>query len=357
MRKVFIPLAVVILLVAATLRIAQLKTYPPGPHYDEAANILITRSIAFGGANLFPIANSYQGRESLYFYWNVPFFRFIGDDVFVMRLSSVFANLLTIAASMALGRAMLRGNRGVFIGLATGVLMTISFHQIFMSRQAYRAVMLPFMQALGLLFLWRGLNTSRRDWLWLILGGIFSAGALYTYMASRLFPVWLALGGLALLVADRIHWQYRWRQGLIFFGALAVASVPLVIYALQNPDIFFQRLTEVSDGAVTVTLIRKHPPSSGDVLHSRGFWQSALQHTGTPLFHAAGRDSLVGRHCDFSVAIITSRSTNRTCGLFPDSIVSADGHPQCDFSGRIPAESYALPGDGSLDFSAGRSWF
>lgn len=259
MRRIFLLLAVGILLAAACLRLYRLETYPPGPHYDEAANVLIARSVAFGGADLFPIANSYQGRETLYHYLSVPFFWYVADDIFVLQLVSAFANLLTIAASMQLGRVMFRGNRGGVIGLTIGLLMAISFHQVWLSRQAYRAVSLPLMQALGLLFLWRGL-VSRR-YLWLILGGIFCAGALYTYMASRLFPFWLLLGGLALIWFDRTSFRSRLVQGGVFFTALGIAALPMVNYALNNPDIFFNRLDEVAGGEVTVSLaesIQRH---------------------------------------------------------------------------------------------------
>ena len=252
MRAYFLPFVTFILIIAAFLRINALEQYPPGPHYDEAANILITRSIAFDGANLFPIANSYQGRESLYYYINAPLFRLIGDDYFTLKLSSLYLNLMTIAASIGLGRAMFNGRRGYVIGLAVGVLMTFSFHQIFMSRQAFRAVTLPAMQAFGLLFLYRGLRTNR--WYWLAIGGVFSAGALYTYMASRLFPVWLAIGGISLLWFDRANWRKRLGQGVIFFGMMLLVALPLILYAVQNPDIFFQRLTEVSEGEVTISL-------------------------------------------------------------------------------------------------------
>ena len=252
-------LVVLVLLVAATLRISQLNTYPPGPHYDESANVLITRSIAFDGANLFPIANSYQGRESLYFYLNAPLFQLIGDDILVMRTSSVFANLLTIATAIALGRAMFPGQRGVIIGLIAGVLMTFSFHQILMSRQTFRAVTLPMMQGLALVFLWRGLKPGRYGWL--IAGGVFAGGALYTYMASRLFPVWLLLAAVFLLLTDRARWQLRIKQGIVFFGVMGLTALPMAIYAIENPDIFLNRLAEVTEGEVTVSLtesIQRH---------------------------------------------------------------------------------------------------
>lgn len=260
MARYFLPVAVLVLLAAATLRFSQLHSYPPGPHYDEAANVRITRSVAFGGADLFPIADSYQGRESLYFYLSAPLFQAVDDSAYVLRVVSTFANLLTIAGAMALGRMAFPGRRGYLVGLAAGVLMTVSFHQVLMSRQAFRAVTLPMTQALALAFLWRGLRV-RRGWPWLLVGGVMAGGALYTYMASRLFPVWLAIGGVALLWFDRANWRLRLRQGVIFFGALGLAALPMMLYALERPDVFFQRLTEVSDGQNVVSLgesIRRH---------------------------------------------------------------------------------------------------
>lgn len=262
-RQTYIGCALLVLLVAAILRLHGLATYPPGPHYDEAANILITRSIALDGANMFPIAPSYQGRESLYFYMAAPLFRAVHVGDFTLRLTSAFSNLITIAAAMTLGRLMFGGRRGLVIGLAVGVSMAISFHMMFMGRQAYRAVTLPMMQALGLLFLWRGLYARRLTIGagWLVLGGAFSAGALYTYMSSRLFPLWLVLAALILLWTDRHVWRLRLAQGAVFFGALTLFAAPMAFYALDNPDIFLQRLTEVQDGEVTVTLaesVRRH---------------------------------------------------------------------------------------------------
>src|SRR3954447_24979862 len=98
-RKHFLALATLTLLIAAFLRIWQLAVYPPGPHYDEAAELLIARSIAFGGARFFPMVGAYQGREVLFYYLSVPLLAFVHDGIFSLRLLSVYCNLLTIAAS------------------------------------------------------------------------------------------------------------------------------------------------------------------------------------------------------------------------------------------------------------------
>jgi hypothetical protein len=254
LKRAYMPLAVLTLLIAFWLRTWQLDHYPYGPQYDEAVYLILARDAAFHGVYHFPIVNAYQGREMLYMYLAAPMLQYVIDDVYALRLTSVFCNLLTIAASIALGKTMFRGERGVAIGLIVGAIATLSFPQVFLARQAFRAVSLPLMQALALLFLWRGLNTRKRDGLWLTAGGFFAGAALYTYMASRLFPVWLLLGGVCLFWLDRHRWRTRLRQGLVFFGVLAITALPMGSFALQNPDIFLGRLEEVTSSAGALTL-------------------------------------------------------------------------------------------------------
>ena len=267
-RSHFLALATLTLLVAAFLRIWQLATYPPGPHYDEAAELLITRSIAFGGARFFPMVEAYQGREVLFYYLAAPFLSLVHDGMFSLRVVSVFCSLLTIAASAALGRAMFPGRRGLIIGLVVGVLMTLSFPLLWMARQAFRSSALPLMQALALLFLWRGLRGSwaRRSVLLLALGGFFAGAALYTYNSSRLFPLWLLIAGASLLAFDRANWRLRLKQGALFFGVLALVAVPMALYAVQRPDVFWGRLTEVTQPGQSITL------AESIVLHLKMFF-------------------------------------------------------------------------------------
>jgi hypothetical protein len=249
----YLLLALLILLAAAFLRLFQLPHYPPGPHYDEGAYLLITRAIAFGGARFFPIVEAYQGREVLYMYLSAPFLHLIKDDIFTLRLVSASANLITVAATIALGRSMFRGQRGLIVGLTAGALIALSFPQFWLARQAFRAVTLPLMQALALLLLWRGLR-ARNGWGWLIAAGLFAGGAIYTYMASRLFPLWLGLAGLVLLLGDRRRWAHWLPRAVVFFGVTAAVLMPMVIYALQKPEIFFGRLYEVTQTGEAVTL-------------------------------------------------------------------------------------------------------
>lgn len=266
LRRWFLPLALLVLLVAAALRLWALAQYPPGPHYDEAVYYLITRSIAFGGSRPFPIVEAYQGREVLYMYLNAPLLHLLGDRIFTLHLTNAFLNILTVAAALSFGRSMFPGRRGVIIGLVMGAALALSFPQIWLGRQAFRAVTLPFCQAFALLFLWRGLNGRRGGWGWLALGGLFAGLTLYTYMASRLFPFWLLLGGGALIVLDGRRRGLRLKQGLVFFGVLGVVGLPMAIYAVRNPDIFLGRLTEVTQADQSISL------AESLLIHARMFF-------------------------------------------------------------------------------------
>src|SRR5215207_8413114 len=132
MRRLYLPLALFIMLIAAALRLWQLHVYPPGPHYDEAVYLIITRSIAFGGARPFPIVEAYQGREVLYMYLDAPLLHLLGDRIFTLHLTNAFLNILTVAAALSLGRSMFPGRRGVIVGLVMGAALALSFPQIWL---------------------------------------------------------------------------------------------------------------------------------------------------------------------------------------------------------------------------------
>ena len=257
----YLPVAIVILLVAAGLRVISLSDYPPGPHYDEAVNVIITRTIAYGGARPFPMEANYQGREVLYYYVATPLLMFIHNSRFALQLTGVYSNLLLVACTIALGRRMFAGQRGAIIGLAAGTVAAVSLPQVLLARQAFRAILLPTMQALTLLFLWNGLKSSRRHWILLVIGGVFGGITVYTYNSSRLFPLWLGIVGLFLLIVSGGQRAFRLRQGLLFFGVLAVVAFPFARFALTQPDIFFGRLYEVTGTGSDVSLmesIRRH---------------------------------------------------------------------------------------------------
>jgi 4-amino-4-deoxy-L-arabinose transferase-like glycosyltransferase len=193
---------VLVLLVTAVLRLPNLPTIPPGLHFDEAANALLTGDIAFRDYR--PVfISSYTGKEVLFFYLAAGVMASVGESVFALRLTAAFIGLLTVAATYWAGYELLRDRR---VALLAATILAVSFWHVLFSRLGFRAISQPLLQALMVAMLLRGLR--REDWRWLAGAGAMLGLAAYTYLAVRLFPVLLLLACLPLLW----HGRRRWAQ-------------------------------------------------------------------------------------------------------------------------------------------------
>src|SRR5947209_18887119 len=96
-RQHFVLLATAVLLGAAFLRIADLHRYPPGLHYDEAADMLLGRDVAWYGYRPFSVVTAYSGREALFYYIAAPMMRIFGingsANVMATRLTGAFLGI------------------------------------------------------------------------------------------------------------------------------------------------------------------------------------------------------------------------------------------------------------------------
>ncbi|MBZ0317406.1 MAG: glycosyltransferase family 39 protein [Anaerolineae bacterium] len=241
---------VLVLLVAAALRFYDIHHTPPGFHYDEGAYFIASREIAFFGARPFPVFAAFNGREVFYLYVNALMMRLMGEQIFTMHFVSGMMNLVTVAATLGLGRAIFGGRRGIIIGLVAAAFLTVSFPQIFLARQAFRAVSQPMLQALTLWALFVGLRqpfTQHRKWSrWLVMAGILGAATLYTYMASRLFPIWIGLILAFVWLADREQRRTRFLQAALVIVTLLIVAAPILKYYYENQDVFNDRLSQLS---------------------------------------------------------------------------------------------------------------
>lgn len=239
---------VMVLLAGAILRIFKISRYPPGLHYDEAVNFIVAREIAFYGARPFPVFAAFNGREVLHFYLEACAMLGLGQHIFTLHVVNIFVNLVTLAATIGLGTAMFGKSRGLILGILAGAVMAVSFPQIFIARQVFRAASLPLMQGLALWTLFVGLQSHRKlqRWVWLAAAGIFGGLALYTYMASRLFPVWLGLILVALFVLDRGRRWQRFKQAALVMAVLVMVALPILHYYYENQAVFEDRLSQLS---------------------------------------------------------------------------------------------------------------
>ncbi len=267
------------LLVAAALRLPNLPNVPPGVHYDEAANGILSADIGLGGER--PIfISSYTGKEVLFFYLAGTMMRLIGASVFSLRLTAAFVGILTVAATYWLGREMLADRR---LAILAAVLLAVSFWHVLFSRLGFRAVSQPLLQALTVAALFRGLR--RQDNRWLVIGGLFLGLTAYTYLAARLFPI-LLLIALIPLIFNRDTRHLRWRQLALFVGVASIALLPLLGYFFAHPTAFWVRIGQVApDSASTGLTLWDSFLKSWSMFFLRGdtFWRFNLP--GRPLFN------------------------------------------------------------------------
>jgi len=248
----YLYLATLILLLGAGLRLAELHHFPPGLHYDEAADMLLGRDIAFFGYNPFPVVTAYSGREALFYYLSVPLLHIIGGQVLATRLTSAFLGILTIAVTIALGKSLLRADRAQWaVGLLAGAWLAVNGAQVWLTRQGFRTSPQPLLEALCLWLLVVGLRRVHRWQVPLFLGGVCGGLSLYVYMAARIFPLWLVLPLIFLIGIERSGRGLRLRQIFWFGLGLVIASGPIVDFYAAHPDVFLDRLSQLTPGAQT----------------------------------------------------------------------------------------------------------
>jgi 4-amino-4-deoxy-L-arabinose transferase-like glycosyltransferase len=254
--KRFTLLATLILLGAAFLLLADLHHSPPGLHFDESADVVLSQDIALRHANYFPVVRAYTGREALYFYLAVPLIWIVGPDPMAVRLTSALFGLITVAVTIALGKVMFRkGNRPDYnIALLVGAWIAVSWPIVWSSRQAFRSAIIPGVWACGLWFLWITLRRGRRWVIPAILGGFFTGLTLYIYIATRIIPLWIPVPLLLLLIIDRRR-KLRLSQIAVYFAAMFVTVLPIGLFYLNDWSTFIERMRQVAvPNAKAVTL-------------------------------------------------------------------------------------------------------
>ncbi|MCD6519443.1 MAG: glycosyltransferase family 39 protein [Anaerolineae bacterium] len=222
--------------VAAFLRLVKLDALPPGLYRDEAYNGLDALRVLQGWRPIFFEANN--GREPLFIYLLAASIGLYGPSPGALRLVSAVVGILTIPALYWLGRELYNRRIALLAAtLATGTVWTLN-----LSRVAFRAVTMPPITALALACLWRGLRDRRLAWM--AIGGVFYGLAFYTYLAARFSLLALLLFIIYIAVGQR---RLLWFEGWLVFGLLALlVAMPLASYLASHWQVALERARQVS---------------------------------------------------------------------------------------------------------------
>jgi 4-amino-4-deoxy-L-arabinose transferase-like glycosyltransferase len=228
----------VLLLVALFFRTFNLDRVPPGLDGDEMFNGWDALRVWEGNLAVYFPAN--YGREPLLIYLVALTTRLLGVGPWAMRLASASCGVVGLLFTWALARRLF-GSR---VAILAAALLSVSLWPVLLNRVALRAGLLPACQAVAVYALWRALED--RSSRWAVVAGLFTGLSLYTYTASRIFPLVLVLWLLLDLVGGGRLLRNNGKR-LVLVGLVAgLVLLPLGVFALRHPEIFNQRVNALN---------------------------------------------------------------------------------------------------------------
>lgn len=195
-------LLIVLLILAATLRLYKLDQIPPGVNRDEASigytaySLLKTGKDEYG--RLFPLSFQSFGdwKLPLYIYTTVPFVGSLGLSEIAVRLPSALAGIATVALTYLLVLELF--SNSTLALLAMGVISVSPWH-IHLSRVESESNIAVFLVTLGTILLLRGLKKTKQAF-HVPLGFLLLALSYWAYHGNHIFTT---------LFVATIGWLYR----------------------------------------------------------------------------------------------------------------------------------------------------
>jgi hypothetical protein len=228
---------------------------PPGFHRDEAALALNAYTLSTDlrdedGARLPLFFRSFDDYKSPVFpYALAAVFRTTGPSQTVAR---GFSAVLVLAAVLLLGLLAWRLTRDVAVTAITTLAAGFTPWLFELGRVAIEASTQPLLLVLLLLTLERAVRLERYSVGHGIAAGVLLGLFTYSYTGSRLLGP-LLVGGIVVFAG-----RGRWRLVLAAWSTLALALVPLAVYAIRHPGDLtarYEATTIARDGISGVRLV------------------------------------------------------------------------------------------------------
>lgn len=230
---------VAILLIAVFFRFWQLNTAPPGLFPDEAANGLDIISMV-DHHNFQVLYNTNGPREALFFYLQAIFVLTLGYTQLALRIAPAIIGVVSVFGTYLFVKQIW----GKFAALVSSFLVATSVWHTTITRDGFRASMTPLMTIMCLYFYARGFKKGHNwDFIW---AGVWLGLGMYTYLAFRLFPLVFVVMIVWALIFRRDLFAVWWKKVLLSWVAALIVFIPMGIYAVEHPDVFFARAGGVS---------------------------------------------------------------------------------------------------------------
>jgi 4-amino-4-deoxy-L-arabinose transferase-like glycosyltransferase len=218
-----------IVALGAFLRLWRLDAVPAGLFFDVAANLFDVLEVRDGARPIWFVRNN--GREPFVLYAEALASLAFGPTALAAKAATATIGIAAIPACYLLGREVGEafGSRVPRrTGLIAAFLVATLYWHLNFSRIGLRTIALPLFLALGVGLLLRAVRSDSR--LWAVAGGLATGGAVYTYLSSRLTPLFLLPGLVALWLA----WRRRSLVLALYVAAAAAAVAPFAYYYLGH---------------------------------------------------------------------------------------------------------------------------
>lgn len=253
MRNITIIAFIIIILIAAALRLVALDKYPAGLNADEAAigynaySLLQTGKDEYG--SVWPLSFKSFGdyKPGLYFYFVMPSIAILGLNEWAVRIPSALFGIGTVILIYFLSKEIFKNN---WIAICSSFLLAICPWAIHFSRGGWESNAATFFITLGIWLFIKGLNSK-----WFLFWSMVSfLASMYTYQSPRLvMPI---MGCILFILYKRnivsmiriIRARDKWIHSIL----LTLLIIPLIFqFTSGGGSERFQGLSFFSDTGAT----------------------------------------------------------------------------------------------------------
>jgi 4-amino-4-deoxy-L-arabinose transferase-like glycosyltransferase len=245
----------VIVAVAAVLRLYQLGSIPPSLDWDEASlgwnaySILKTGSDEYGKPVPVSLRSFNDFKPALYAYAAIPSIVVFGLNEFSVRLPSAMAGILTVLVAFLLVRKLTNDE---LLGYWVTGLLAISPWHIQFSRGAFEANLALFFFVLGIYFLLKFLDKERG--FFFLLSTFSFMLSIYSYHSSRVvIPIFL----MGITIVYRKIFLRNWR-GLILNSLFIILLIYPLVRNTFHTGALSARYQTVAAKLEPVTIVKNY---------------------------------------------------------------------------------------------------
>ncbi len=268
---------ILILLVAALLRVWSLSSTPPSPDWDEAAygynaySILKTGNDEYG-VKLPPILKSFGDyKPALYAYLTVPSVAVFGLNTFAVRLPNAIFGIIGVLGLFYLVKTIFKRDD---IALISAFFLAIAPWSIQFSRFSHEGIVAVTLNILTALFFLKGLKNYKL----LLASAFFCAVSVYSYQSEKLFAPLLASLLFAVFYKDVLRVPRKYIAISLIVGIIVL--LPMLAFVVkdksalgraQGTSVFAHQTEVLNQSARQLIKDRENNDVVGLVVHNRRF--------------------------------------------------------------------------------------